>query len=174
MERKIANLSDHYIVCGAGELGKHVILELIKTEKKFVVIDKDEETIKKLPDYDQLLYLQGEASEEAILIKCGIEKAKGGEIYHLAGNEVLQVKEIVRIISWILGRKVPRLPLPLLPALKEPILLFLFILHHLEFIREVSFEIFESSAFKIRNLGFRFFDFKQITSFFYFLLTQLH
>lgn len=77
MERKIANLSDHYIVCGAGELGKHVITELIKTKKKFVVIDNDEESIKKLPHYEQLLQLQGNADEEAILVKCNIEKAKG-------------------------------------------------------------------------------------------------
>ncbi|MFQ6040611.1 MAG: ion channel, partial [Candidatus Poribacteria bacterium] len=45
MEKKIEELKEHYIICGAGDTGIHVIDELIKMKKSFVVIEKDDERI---------------------------------------------------------------------------------------------------------------------------------
>jgi len=44
------------------------------------------------------------------------EKARSGEIFHLAGPESLPVKDIVRIIGEAAGAKIPGLSLPLLPV----------------------------------------------------------
>lgn len=44
------------------------------------------------------------------------EKGRRGEIYHLAGREILSVKEMVEAIAEGCGKKIPRLGLPILPA----------------------------------------------------------
>src|SRR5438067_1413031 len=41
MERQIADLRDHYIVCGIGRVGGNVADELFKTRRRLVVIEKD-------------------------------------------------------------------------------------------------------------------------------------
>lgn len=48
------------------------------------------------------------------ILQC-VERGKAGEIYHLAGNEVLRVSEIVDTIARSTGRRIPRLALPLFP-----------------------------------------------------------
>jgi len=49
------------------------------------------------------------------IILCA-EKGKTGEIYNLAGDEVLNVREIVETIATAAGKKIPRFYLPLLPV----------------------------------------------------------
>jgi dihydroflavonol-4-reductase len=46
----------------------------------------------------------------------GSEKGRSGQIYNLAGPEVLTVKEIVAAIAEALGTRAPRLALPALPT----------------------------------------------------------
>lgn len=78
MRKKIADLRNHYIVCGAGNMGIHVINEMITTKQKFVVIEKDEERIKKvLESHPDILYIQADATDEHVLKTAGIEHAKG-------------------------------------------------------------------------------------------------
>ncbi len=43
------------------------------------------------------------------------EQGRAGEIYHIAGDEVLQIREIVDTIALASGRRLPRWNLPLLP-----------------------------------------------------------
>ncbi len=45
-----------------------------------------------------------------------VEKARGGEIYHLAGEEVLSVKDMVSAIAEATQSKIPPFALPLLPV----------------------------------------------------------
>lgn len=45
-----------------------------------------------------------------------LEKGIKGEIYHLAGEEVLTVKEIAETMATALGEKIPRIRLPLFPT----------------------------------------------------------
>ena len=44
------------------------------------------------------------------------EKSKGGEIFHLAGPEVLSVKDVASIIGEAVEVRIPRFSLPLFPA----------------------------------------------------------
>src|SRR4030042_1572188 len=39
MNKQVHSLNHHYIVCGAGNIGRNIIDELDKTERSFVVID---------------------------------------------------------------------------------------------------------------------------------------
>jgi nucleoside-diphosphate-sugar epimerase len=44
------------------------------------------------------------------------EKGASGEIYHLAGGEIMTVREMVRVVALACGKKPSRLFIPLLPA----------------------------------------------------------
>lgn len=78
MERRIANLRDHIIVCGGGETGRHIAVELLKTGTPFVCIERDpaqEEALRKLDE--RMLYLLGDATDTDVLRKARIEAARG-------------------------------------------------------------------------------------------------
>jgi dihydroflavonol-4-reductase len=45
-----------------------------------------------------------------------VEKGRAGEIYHLAGEEILTIKEIVEGIAVASGKRIPQFSLPLFPA----------------------------------------------------------
>lgn len=75
MERDIANLKDHYIICGAGRVGSSVALELSRKPHPFVIIENNE---KSLADLDpKWLMMVGDAASEKTLREAGIERAKG-------------------------------------------------------------------------------------------------
>ncbi len=48
MEREIAKMSNHYIVCGAGRVGEVIVRELVHTHRQVVVIDRDAEKVSAL------------------------------------------------------------------------------------------------------------------------------
>jgi voltage-gated potassium channel len=76
MKKKVAELKDHYIVCGFGRIGQ-VITKLLHDEKKtFVVIENDQEVIKKIAEMGYL-FLEGEASNDDMLLRAGVDRASG-------------------------------------------------------------------------------------------------
>jgi len=78
MEKEIAKLKDHYIVCGSDETAQTIIQELILTKKRdFVVIEPAKEKIDKLSSLGSFPYIQGDPAEDSILLQAGIERAKG-------------------------------------------------------------------------------------------------
>ncbi len=76
MEKKISGLNGHYIVCGVGRTGKHIIDELYKTGRSFVAIDKGEEVCKKLGE-KEMLFIMGDATSSAVLKAANAEHARG-------------------------------------------------------------------------------------------------
>lgn len=76
MQKKIAAMNGHFIVCGAGQTGKHVLEEIIRTRKDVVVIDRDPAKIKLL-DEQGVCYVQGDATHNSVLQAAGIERARG-------------------------------------------------------------------------------------------------
>ena len=77
MEKEIRKLSNHYIVCGGGETGRPVIAELVKNGEPVVLIEKDEEIIERCKEIGDLLYIKGDAADDASLAAAGIDKAAG-------------------------------------------------------------------------------------------------
>lgn len=75
LEKKIAALRDHYIVCGFGRIGGWICQELHTQKKNFVVIDNDPEVIKNL-EKSGYLYLPMDASSDEALTNAGIKYAR--------------------------------------------------------------------------------------------------
>ncbi len=76
LDVQIKKLSNHYIVCGYGRIGRILTQHLIQKYIDVVVIERDEKGVAKM-NSDGILYLLGEATDEEILIKAGITRAKG-------------------------------------------------------------------------------------------------
>ena len=74
VEKKIASLKGHTIVCGYGRNGKQAILKLKNYNKDFVVIEKSKERIEVL-DAAGVLNISGDATLDETLLRAGIEKA---------------------------------------------------------------------------------------------------
>ena len=76
MEREISRLSGHYIICGAGRVGRSVARELVRKPVPFVMIDTDEAKLKRYTETGWLTLL-GDATHESVLRQARIEHAKG-------------------------------------------------------------------------------------------------
>ncbi len=78
MEKKIAELEGHTIVCGLGSMGRYIIEELQKTLRPFVVIDNSRDNLDHaLETYGEFLHVHGDASDDAVLEQAGLAKASG-------------------------------------------------------------------------------------------------
>jgi len=77
MDKRIAALRDHFVVCGTGDVGHYVIEELIATKRLFVAIDTDEAQLKKLFEERAVPYIVGDATDEDVLARAGIKAAFG-------------------------------------------------------------------------------------------------
>ena len=74
MQQKIDTLKKHTIVCGYGRNGMQAIVKLKNYQKELVVIEKDKALIEQL-DNEGILYVEGDATTDAVLQKAGIENA---------------------------------------------------------------------------------------------------
>ncbi len=77
MDKAIDKLSNHYIICGIGDTGIHALDEILKMKVDFVVIEFDEARIKHSLETRNFLYVYGDATEDEILIRAGVERARG-------------------------------------------------------------------------------------------------
>lgn len=76
MQNKVSRLRGHYIVCGFGRVGNSVCQCLLETKSKFVVVDNDESRFETCVEKGYLA-ICGNASEDAVLHRAGIEHARG-------------------------------------------------------------------------------------------------
>jgi voltage-gated potassium channel len=76
MEREIERLSGHYILCGAGRVGRSTARELARESIPFVIVENDSEKLAKYSDAGWLT-LVGDATQEKILRDAHIERARG-------------------------------------------------------------------------------------------------
>lgn len=76
MNLKLEQLNGHYIVCGAGNVGRTVINIFNECKTKFVVIEENENTVDELKAMG-ILTIRGNATHEDVLEKAAISKAKG-------------------------------------------------------------------------------------------------
>jgi voltage-gated potassium channel len=76
MDREISRLSDHYILCGAGRVGRSAARELARKPLPFLVIDTDEAKLQRYSD-EGWLTLVGDATQAPMLRQAQIERARG-------------------------------------------------------------------------------------------------
>jgi voltage-gated potassium channel len=78
MIQRIAQMKNHYIVCGIGLVGSNVAHELISTGRPCVVIDSEMESIHRfLEIHPGQLYLLGDATDNDVLLAAGVMHARG-------------------------------------------------------------------------------------------------
>ena len=77
MEKALAKLHAHVIVCGAGETGKHVVEELLKTQTPCVVIEQDLARLKHLERFGGMPVIEGDATDGVVLSRARIDIARG-------------------------------------------------------------------------------------------------
>ncbi len=76
MEKSLQKLESHYIICGYGRIGKEVARELMKRGMSVVVIENSADEIKNL-ETEAFPFIAGDAADEEVLRKAGIQSAKG-------------------------------------------------------------------------------------------------
>ena len=74
--KEMEKLHDHYIVCGAGRVGKRIIRSLQKQNIPFVVIEREQHKAAPVAAYCEYV-ITGDATLEDTLKRAGVERAKG-------------------------------------------------------------------------------------------------
>jgi len=75
MEREIDRLTDHYVICGAGRVGRSAARELARRPVPFVIVEANETKAAKFSQ--DWLVLIGDATQEQTLRQAHIERARG-------------------------------------------------------------------------------------------------
>jgi voltage-gated potassium channel len=74
----IENLKNHFIVCGAGRMGRVVVAELIESGHPFVVIENNPSRLATLLElHSEVLMVEGDATREQTLRSARIARASG-------------------------------------------------------------------------------------------------
>lgn len=76
LEQRVKKSKDHFILCGYGRIGSFIAKEFNGEDVAFVVLENDPERIKLLEE-DGFPYLEGDATEDEILIRAGVQRARG-------------------------------------------------------------------------------------------------
>jgi voltage-gated potassium channel len=74
--RKMSKLRDHFIICGAGRVGAHLIRSLRAVDNVFLVIESDQRKCEALMEMN-IPVLVRDATLEESLVEAGVEHARG-------------------------------------------------------------------------------------------------
>lgn len=78
MEKILSKIEDHYIVCGVGRIGFHIVRELVSTGRDVVAIDMSEEHVNSFSEsFPDLVVLSGDAVDNDLLLAARIDRARG-------------------------------------------------------------------------------------------------
>lgn len=76
--RRLAQMKGHVIVCGGGQMGRQLLHELDDSEKPFVLVEHDRETVESLRRvWPDALIVHDDATRDRVLREAGIERASG-------------------------------------------------------------------------------------------------
>ena len=75
-ERMLSEISDHFIICGYGRIGRIVAQQFLRQRIPFVVIERDPDRMHAALE-DGALAVEADASREDVLRRVGIERARG-------------------------------------------------------------------------------------------------
>ncbi|WP_018124214.1 potassium channel family protein [Desulfovibrio oxyclinae] len=75
VQKKLQKFSDHYIICGHGQMGQIVAAELQQSGKELVVLEREEQALMRCREAG-ITYLDQDATDEEALVEAGVERAK--------------------------------------------------------------------------------------------------
>jgi voltage-gated potassium channel len=76
MQKEIDALHHHFVLAGMGRVGREAAEELTEAGVKFVVVDPSEEAMK-IAEEQRWLHVKGDATDDDVLLRAGITRAKG-------------------------------------------------------------------------------------------------
>lgn len=76
MEKQISKLKDHVIVVGYGRNGSQAVDELLSNQIPVVVIENRPKVIQYIQENPKIIFIDGDATDDSVLHKAGIENAK--------------------------------------------------------------------------------------------------
>lgn len=76
VKKKINRLKDHVIICGFGRNGKQASLNLNDHDDDFLIIERDPDVITYLREHTDFLYIEGDSTQEDILMLANIDNAR--------------------------------------------------------------------------------------------------
>jgi voltage-gated potassium channel len=86
MDKDMAKMNGHYIVCGIGRVGSNVARELMRTKRSFVVIENDRSALDNwLEHHPETQYLHEDAADDAALQRAGLANAAG--VFAVTGDD---------------------------------------------------------------------------------------
>jgi len=86
MEKMIQKYHDHFIVCGADSVSQYIMGELYSTQRRFVLVDLDQSKIEALMEpFPNHAFVEGDATDDSIQRKAGIERAQG--LFAVTGDD---------------------------------------------------------------------------------------
>ena len=79
MQKRLDSLKNHFIVCGTGRTGRHVVDEIVDAKHDCVVVDRDSQALERLAQRhgERFIGVIGDATEDGVLREAGIERAAG-------------------------------------------------------------------------------------------------
>lgn len=79
MQKAIDQMKGHFIVCGGGYTGRHVVKELAQTGREFVLIEADPGHVVDAEEFAgrKLHVIIGDATDDHALVQAGISRASG-------------------------------------------------------------------------------------------------
>lgn len=86
MQNRIDHMQGHYVLCGIGRVGGNVAQELLHTGRQFVSIDESADAIALFRErHAGAVALHGDASDDDVLAKAGVERAAG--VFAVTGDD---------------------------------------------------------------------------------------
>jgi len=76
VDRTINKLKNHTILCGYGRNGRQAYQTLIENGVTCVIVEKDKEIISELMENEKVLFIEGDATQDDVLIRAGIKDAR--------------------------------------------------------------------------------------------------
>lgn len=76
MGKKVSQMKNHVIICGFGRYGQEISLQFQKHRIPFVIVEIDPENLEEVKQAGEATYIEGDASNDEILLEAGIEKAR--------------------------------------------------------------------------------------------------
>ena len=73
---KLSKMRNHYIIAGGGRVGEDLALHFCDNKKECIIIEKNEETMKKLKKNKNFFVMQGDVTDENVLKQAKIQDAK--------------------------------------------------------------------------------------------------
>ena len=99
MNDSIQHLEKHYVVCGGGETGRHIIDELLHSDMQVVLIEQAPDMVDHYRLEERVFCVEGDATDDANLLAAGIDRAAGCIISLPSNKDTLYVTMAARMLN---------------------------------------------------------------------------